>query len=135
MSTALDDTQRMLEEHAIARLLIRYCADNDAGNWAAVAATYLEDGRMSRPSAPDDFITGRDAILAAFEARPPRRARHVVANILVDIGDDGTATASSQILLFTGPDSAPLVGSYRDLLVKTEAGWRFRERRGSLDFA
>jgi len=27
-----------------------------------------------------------------------------------------------------------LVGSYADTLVKTQEGWRFAERRGSLDF-
>lgn len=118
----------------MARLLIRYCADNDAGDWEAVAATYLEDGRMSRPSDPERFIAGRAAILAAFQARPARRSRHVVANILVNVIDPATAEATSQILLFTEPRAAPLVGSYHDRLVKTEAGWRFRERCGRLDF-
>jgi hypothetical protein len=29
---------------------------------------------------------------------------------------------------------APLVGTYADIVVKTPEGWRFTERRGSLDF-
>jgi hypothetical protein len=44
------------------------------------------------------------------------------------------ATASSQILLFAGADQAPLVGSYADVLANHGEGWRFVERRGSLDF-
>lgn len=130
----MDAIQRMLDERAIERLLVQYAADNDAGDWDAVAATYVDDGRMSRPTAPDDFIEGRDAILAAFKARPARASRHVVANIRVDVAEDGTASAVSQILLFLEQKAPPLVGSYHDRLVKTDAGWRFTERRGSLDF-
>ena len=125
--------ETLLAERDIERLIVAYAAANDAGEWDAVGAMYVEDGRMSRPTAPDDFIEGRAAILAAFKARPPRTTRHIVANIRVDVSGD-TATATSQILLFTGADKAPLVGSYHDKLVKTPEGWRFRERRGSLDF-
>jgi ketosteroid isomerase-like protein len=122
----------MDEERAIERLIIDYAAHNDASDWDAVAALYVLDGRMSRPTAPDDFIEGRDAICAAFKSRPPRTTRHICANIRVDVDGD-TAKASSQILLFTGHD-APKVGSYHDKLARTADGWRFTERRGSLDF-
>ncbi len=118
----------------IEKTIIRYAALNDAGDWEAVAALYAPDGRMSRPTAPDTFTEGREAILAAFKARPPRKSRHVVANVLVDISGD-TATATSQILLFNAAEQAPMVGTYADKLVRTPQGWRFTERRGSLDFA
>lgn len=122
------------DERAIERLIIDYAAFNDAANWDAVAALYVPEGRMSRPVAPADFILGREAILAAFVARPPRTTRHICANIRVWVdGDD--ATAESQIMLFTAKDSVPLVGSYHDRLRRTQEGWRFVERRGSLDFA
>jgi ketosteroid isomerase-like protein len=140
----------MLEAHewiakaAIAELITRYAALNDAGDWEAVAALYTDDGRMSRPVAPDAFIGGRDAILASFKARPPRVTRHIVANILVTLDGEARAAATSQILLYTGAAAAdgppiassagPLVGSYQDTLIRTVHGWRFVERRGSLDF-
>ena len=117
---------------AIERLIIDYAAHNDAANWDAVAALYVPEGRMSRPTAPDDFVEGRDAILAAFKSRPARTTRHICANIRVDVDGD-RATASSQILLFTGHD-APKVGSYADKFARTPDGWRFTERRGSMDF-
>lgn len=124
---------RLLDERAIERLLIDYVALNDAGEWDALAALYVPEGRMSRPTAPDAFIDGAGAILAAFKARPPRTTRHIVANARVSVSGD-TATATSQILLFTAAGQPPLVGSYHDRLVRTAAGWRFAERRGSLDF-
>jgi ketosteroid isomerase-like protein len=129
----LNPTQTLLDEAAITRMILDYAAWNDAGDWDAVAALYVPEGRMSRPVAPDDFVEGRDAILAAFKARPPRTTRHICANIRVDVEGD-TASASSQIMLFTAAGQPPLVGSYADRLVRTADGWRFVERRGSLDF-
>ncbi len=129
-----DGFAALCAERACERLLLDYAACNDAGDWEAVAGFYVADGRMSRPTAPDLFIEGRDAILAAFRARPPRTTRHVCANIRVTLLDAATARVSSQILLFTAAGQPPLVGSYADLCVKTDAGWRFAERRGSLDF-
>ena len=122
----------MDDARAIERLIIDYAAHNDAGDWNAVAALYVAEGRMSRPTAPDDFIEGRDTILAAFKSRPARTTRHICANLRVDVSGD-TATATSQILLFTGHD-APKVGSYHDKFNRTADGWRFIERRGSMDF-
>ncbi|MGH8135285.1 MAG: nuclear transport factor 2 family protein [Steroidobacteraceae bacterium] len=140
----MDELRAWLAKSAIAELITRYASLLDAGDWDAVAALYTEDGRMSRPTAPDDFIAGRSAILASFKARPPRTTRHIIANVLVALDGEALATATSQILLYTGGGNpgglpllftaAPLIGSYRDRLVCTELGWRFAERRGSLDF-
>jgi SnoaL-like domain len=131
----MTDIATLLAERACERLILDYAALNDAGDWEGVAALYAEAGRMSRPTAPDNFIEGRDAILAAFKSRPPRTTRHICANIRVDVESEVKATAVSQIMLFTALDQAPMVGSYHDKLVSTEAGWRFSERRGSLDFS
>jgi len=129
----LDPLDRLIAERAIERMILDYAARNDAGDWEAVAAMFCEDGRMSRPVAPDDFIEGRAAILAGFRARPPRRTRHVVSNIRVDV-EAASATSSSQIQLFTAPGEPPMLGSFADRLILTDEGWRFAERRGSLDF-
>jgi ketosteroid isomerase-like protein len=139
----MDETNAWAAKAAIAELINRYAALNDAGDWEGVAALYADDGRMSRPTAPDDFISGRAAILAAFRSRPLRAARHIIANVLVTLESATDARATSQILLFTGASAGeglpvqsamPLVGTYRDRLTRTEHGWRFVERRGSLDF-
>lgn len=130
----MDMINRIVAERACETLIIDYAALNDAGDWDAVTALYTDDGRMSRPTAPNDFVEGREAILTAFKNRPVRTTRHICANIRVTVESDDVATASSHILLFTGSDQLPLIGSYRDYLVRTEQGWRFAERRGSLDF-
>jgi 3-phenylpropionate/cinnamic acid dioxygenase small subunit len=130
----MDDLARLVAEREIERLILDYAAWTDAGDWDRVAALYTAEGRMSRPTAPDAFIVGREAILAAFVARPPRRSRHVCANIRVTLEGPGEARAESQILLFTAAGAPAPVGSYHDRLASTDAGWRFTERRGSLDF-
>ena len=127
-------TDDWIDKAAITELITRYVALNDAGDWQGLAALYTQDGRMNRPTAPDEFVDGRDAILASFEARPQRVARHIVANVLVFLDDADHARATSNILLFTAADAPPLVGTYRDRLEKTSEGWRFVERCGSLDF-
>jgi len=142
----MDELRAWLLKAEIAELLTRYIALNDAGDWDAVAALYTEEGRMNRPTAPQDFITGRAAILQAFRARAPRSARHIIANVLVTLESESRASATSQILLFSAQAAAtgglpvqsaqpPLIGSYQDKLLRTSQGWRFLERRGSLDFA
>lgn len=142
----MDEQSRLAIEWACTRLINRYALLNDAGEWDAVAALYAEDGLMTRPSAPDQPIVGREAILAAFKGRPARASRHAVSNIVVDVESETQASAFSVILLFQGaaaPDGGlpvrdpkgPLVGWFRDRFIRTEAGWRFSERRGGLDFA
>jgi ketosteroid isomerase-like protein len=130
----MTDLELLIAERACERLVVDYAALNDAGDWDAVAALYVPHGRMSRPTAPDDFIEGRDAILAAFKSRPARTTRHICANIRVKVESEARASATSQILLFTAADKLPLVGSYADIFENTPDGWRFVERRGSLDF-
>ena len=141
----MDELAALLARSAIAELIVRYALLNDTQEWEELAGLYTEDGRMSRPTAPDEFIVGRSAILASFRARPPRASRHIAANIVITLHGTAAAGATSNVLLYVGaaapdgglpvlPAGPPLIGSFRDRLIQTEAGWRFTERRGSLDF-
>lgn len=120
-------------EHECARLIAAYANLNDAGEWAAVADLYTRDGRFARPSAPDDWIEGADAILAAFVSRPARKTRHVCSNIVVSVIDADNAEAESAMVLFI-EDGGIKVGSFHDRFRLTAAGWRFAERRGTITF-
>ncbi|HWK42067.1 MAG TPA: nuclear transport factor 2 family protein [Croceibacterium sp.] len=127
------------------RLIKHYVNLNDAQDWPAVAALYTPDARFARPSRPDEFVIGREGILASFLARPARAQRHVIANVVVDVEDADHARAFSVIVLYmgdrAGPDElpvmdpkSPLIGTFTDRLVRTADGWRFAERIGGLDF-
>lgn len=142
----MTDGERQSIEWACTRLINLYTLLNDANDWQGVASLYAPGGSMARPSAPDQPIRGRDAILAAFLSRPARAARHIVSNVVVDVQNEAEASAYSVLTLFQGlpnPEGGlpirdpkgPLVGFYKDRLVKTDEGWRFAERIGGLDFA
>jgi uncharacterized protein (TIGR02246 family) len=136
----MDPVLRLLAESEITRLVTEYAVLNDAGEFDRVAALFTEDGVLTRPSggAP---IRGRDAILEAFRARPPRISRHVIANVLVDVKSLEEASCRSTLLLFSAPPgSLPatalepvLVGGFDDRLAKRDGKWCFAERRGWLD--
>ena len=123
--------ERRAIEADCARLIALYANLNDKTQWDDLAALYAEDGRMSRPTAPDVFVEGRAAILAAFAGRPPRKTRHLCANVVIEALSPMEATGHSAMVLFQ-PDGAPLAGSFDDRFVLTADGWRFAERRGSL---
>jgi ketosteroid isomerase-like protein len=128
------DAERFQIEWACARLINLYATLNDEARWEAVVDLYAPDGLMTRPTAPDQPIVGREALLAAFKARPPRTTQHVCTNIVVTVEGPDTASATSAMLLFTGPDAPPLVGAYRDRFVRLNGRWVFSERRGALSF-
>jgi hypothetical protein len=141
----MTDEERRAIEWECTRLINLYANLNDQGRWADVAALYTEDGSMTRPTAPDQPIAGREALLASFLARPPRASKHICANIVVTVDSATRASALSNILLFTGKaaadgalpvrdDGPPLVGEYHDRFQLTADGWRFAERRGILSF-
>lgn len=124
------DERRAIEADC-ARLIALYANLNDAGRWDEVGALYVADGVMTRPTAPDAPLVGRDAILAAFKARPPRKTRHVCANVVIEVVSPTEARGESAMILLQ-PDHPPLAGSFHDRFVLTGDGWRFAERRGSL---
>lgn len=129
----MTDEERRAIEADCERLIKRYANLGDAQDWPAVAALYTADARFARPSQPGVFVEGSEAILASFLARAPRPQRHVVANVVVEVEDADHARAFSVIVLYQG-DTAPLVGTFTDRLVRTPEGWRFAERVGGLDF-
>lgn len=130
----MDVAQRQSIEWECARLINLYALLNDEMRWEEVAALYAPDGVMARPTAPDAPIVGREAIRAAFNARPSRITRHICANIVIDVESPSFARGRSAMLLFTNAEGPPLVGEFNDRLVLTPEGWRFAERRGHLTY-
>lgn len=120
-------------EHECARLVALSANLTDAGQFDALAGLFSDDGRMSRPSAPDEWIEGYDAILESLKARPPRMARHFCANVVIEVISGTEAKGECAIALFTS-GGAVRVGSYHDRFVKTLDGWKFVERRGTMLF-
>jgi len=114
----------------------RFARLNDAARWHEVMALFAEDASFTRPSDATHPISGRDAILQAFLARPPAKAarRHLVADPVVEIlgADTARAHCVSILLIDLGEGRGTItVGRFLDELVKIEGKWRFRSRVGS----
>lgn len=139
----LQETQSI--ELACSKLCNQFAVFNDAGNYNDLAALFIEEGRYARPTDPDNFVSGRAAILAAFKARPKDKiTRHLISNIVVTVTSPTTAQGLCYVTLFNGSTSNPaekfgfkansavLIGEYHDEFVLTEAGWKFSQRGGRL---
>jgi len=128
-----DDIARECE-----RLVLRFAVYGDSGEHDRLAGLFVEDGVFIRPSDPEHPIVGRAAILDSFRRRPRDRVtRHFCANFLITEQGPQTASGISYVLLFAGNAadgrvSRQLVGEYRDRFVRTEDGWRFSRREGSI---
>ncbi len=136
----IDEAEQAAIGWAVTQLVYRATALTDAGAWEKLADLYLEDGVLARPSAPDQPIVGRTAILAASRARPPRTSRHVVSNPVVTIVSADEARVTSTLLLFTGPvgdgvvtaDGTIMIGSFDDHVRRVDGQWKFARRTGTM---
>ena len=123
------------------RLIHHYAMLNDAGDFAAMAEMFTEDGVFARPSQGEVLIRGKAAILAAYASRPPRFTRHLITSVVVTVEDEDNARAHSYLTLHTGQagegfprpaEPAYLIGDFRDRFVRAGGAWKFSERLGSL---
>ena len=130
-------------ERACTRLVSQYAYLNDERRFEELAELFTEDAVLYRPSAPDQAIQGRRAILEAFRKRPADAMTfHVCTDILIDVQDGHAVQGRSRILLLStvrqqdgtaspAEGKVPVPGVFRDSFRLTEKGWKFAERRGS----
>ena len=136
----LTELERLLIEQACTRQINRFAYHNDRGEHEALARMFAPDGTFARPSKPNEVLVGREAILAAFTQRPPRKAVHLVSNVVVDIASAISARATSRIVLYAAglaasiPEAPWLIGHFEDELVLAGGEWLFASRRGGIDF-
>ena len=129
-------------QRACTALISRYAYLNDERRFEELATLFTEDAVLYRPSAPDQAICGREAILTALYKRPADTMTfHVCTDILIDVLGADCAQGRSRILLLsaarplegTAPQaSMPVPGTFVDRFTLTEEGWKFAQRRGSL---
>ena len=136
----MDDT---LIRQACTDLIVRYAYLNDERRFDELAELFTDDAVLYRPSAPEQGIAGRAAILAAFRKRPADAMTfHVTSDVLVEVESAERAQARSRILMLAGtrpqdgsalPNDArpPVPGVFRDVFRLTDTGWKFAERRGA----
>lgn len=130
-------------QHACTRLISQYAYLNDERRFDELSQLFTEDAVLYRPSAPEQAIRGRAAILQAFQKRPANAMTfHVCSDVLIDVEDETRAAGRSRILLLSATRSGdgqlaaveskmPVPGVFHDVFRLTAQGWQFAERRGA----
>jgi hypothetical protein len=123
-----------------AQLVYRAMHHTDAARWEELTALYAENGRLARPTEPDNPIVGRANILASLRARPPLTTRHLISNVVVDVQSETAARITSTIVRFSGPVKTTLptkvekilIGTFVDEVALIDRDWKFISRGGSM---
>ena len=126
------------------RLMTEYGLRLDTGRGASVADLFTEDGVYITPRAES---RGRDQLRAFFALRDDmddRISHHVMTNPMITVHGPDLATSHSVAIEYRSDDGSEgalrsdtrpgVVGDYEDTFVRTEEGWRFKERRVLIDF-
>ena len=141
---ALPDLEVLLIERACERLIYEFFEAIDLRNDRHLENLFIADAMYARPIDPNTLISGREAIVKAFIARPAGRvSRHTTSNVRITVESAERARGVSRVVLIAGPDepaahpqfgfkadARQLVGEFDDEFVKTPEGWRFASRRG-----
>ena len=127
---------------AVHELLARSGWAYDEARLDVMQACFTDDAQMSVRIAGGDVIgphVGREAVLAlirnSLDSQSDQR-RHVISNVFFESESaDSALVISTLTLLATAQGQTVLLsaGTYRDAVVRTSEGWRFRERFLSLD--
>jgi len=126
--------QELADKVAIRELTARFNETFDAGDGEGHADCYTADGRMiyengEGPSGREEFI----ATCNLFDGQ----VIHVTTDARIEIDGD-TATQVCGMIMFTRTKDRSaneffMTGRYRDELVRTPEGWRFKTRRPEAD--
>ena len=123
---------------AITELLYRYAELIDAGDFDGVGRLLA---RASIAGTRSASTASAEAIAKLFGSTTRRypghgntpRTRHLVLNPIVDVADNGTATARSTFCVVQNTETVPLqpivVGRYFDSFSCDDDGWYFTERK------
>lgn len=131
------ETWELVARESIRDLVARYNASGDAGRFDTMLELFTDDAVLV---VPDGTHQGRENIRVFFESvaigngrRPGGRLiRHFTATHQIDVLDPDAARGRCyyQVLTDAGLDHW---GRYVDRYRRTDAGWRFQERRVSID--
>jgi hypothetical protein len=144
MSEVLSPIEKLEIERACERLVYAYSRALDVGDMSAAADFFAENGSMARPMAPTQVIQGRETIRTSLLTRPKTLlTKHLATNVMIDVESRDSARGISYLtMIATTPGAGaepPFVsqgpiyfGQFADRFVRENNGWKFLERRGSI---
>lgn len=143
MPDSLDPRIVSAIEHACTALTIEYARSIDFRDYDNIANIFTDNAVLFI----GQKLEGLDAIQTAIKQRPDElRSRHVITNVFINVVDERTARGICYLTLYRheGPESLQrgavelkgpaAVGHYEDVFVRTNKGWRIRNRTLHLAF-
>jgi ketosteroid isomerase-like protein len=118
------------DKEAIRALLHGYCFAMDRGQFDTLGALFTEDAEWIAPYARAAGPVAIAALMARNVPAVPKRM-HYTMNTVIEVNGD-LATAESNYLVMLDGAAGPIpsvCGIYADMLVRTQAGWRFYRRQ------
>jgi 3-phenylpropionate/cinnamic acid dioxygenase small subunit len=141
------ETEIRNAEQACGALAIEYAEIVDTKEYARLREIFADDAAFTLPMNPQNTIRGVDNIIAMFNSRPRNRlTQHMISNIRVRVETPDSACGTCRVVLFTSDEAEPetpegrqaspkqMLGTYYDRYTRTQLGWRFAERRGTITF-
>ena len=140
----MDAAREQQIERACQRLVTLYCHHVDHGEAARVAELFSQNGRWVSPQITMDGMEEIRRGFALRQANRERMSRHVCNNFHLEIESPDRARGCVYLTLYRydgeperalSPLEGPeLVGEYRDVVVRTQEGWRFESREIVVSF-
>lgn len=129
--------RRVEDTLEIQRLFVDYGRHLDAGDFAAYAALFADDGEVLL--GPVGRAKGPSAIEAMMTEQLADRVGttyHLITSPVVELDGDEATSEVMWTVIERADDGAPRVmatGRHRDHLVRERGRWRFRRRAGYVD--
>jgi 3-phenylpropionate/cinnamic acid dioxygenase small subunit len=111
---------------ALHQLCARYAHVVDDADFDALDQIFTDDVIIEVPAFKLPAMVGIDAVRASY-ADSAHPVAHHVTNVVVTRDDDGTVRIRSKVLSLLGGGLCGS-GTYDDIAVQTDAGWRISHR-------
>ena len=130
----MSELQGLLDKQEITELCYRYALALDGRDWSGLAGLFTPDANAFYLDKPPchGYRAIEDTVREALT--PMTGSQHLISNVVVRL--DGDQAESSCYLQAQhvkagtpGGDNFIIAGRYDDKLVRTQDGWRIRERR------
>ena len=129
--------QRLEDLQAITQLFIDYGRFLDGGDFESYALLFAEDGEVLL--GPMGRATGPQAIkelMVAQLSASVGETYHLISSPMISLNGDQATSSTMWTVMHRSESGAPrvtMVGRHEDILVRSNEGWRFKQRRGFVD--
>lgn len=128
---------KLLDEREIQQVLFRYAQALDQKDWALLATCFLESaiGEYEMIGRLEGYAAIEKVCRKALE--PLSHTQHLIGNVLISVDQDEARSSCYFHAQHVRPDFPGgsmniIAGRYEDQLVRTDVGWKIRERKLSV---